>query len=189
MTLSGELWKRQGPVEREDCTIILSKIRRGTAQSHLNKKSPFLRGWMALLILHTIGVSLHLSHCRIEIALLIKDPLELICQGKKWVISPIFFISISNHVLSFTYYYSVLFQLLWIYLTTKRCRQCLTGSHRKAHSQLETICGAIIVLLQVGGELGDVVCRDSQLFHISGTRSKFRYVCPTKSIYSTHLSF
>lgn len=48
------------------------KIRRGTEQSHLNKKNvPFLLGGggKAPLILHTIGASLHLSHCRIEIAL------------------------------------------------------------------------------------------------------------------------
>ena len=38
---------------------------------------------MALFILHTIGVSFHLCHCGAEIAPLIKDPLELIYQGKK----------------------------------------------------------------------------------------------------------
>lgn len=81
--------KKTGSSEemREDSTIILSKIRRGTAQSHLNKKKkkcPFFGGGlMVLLILHTIGTSLHLPHCRIEIALLIKEALQLLCQGKK----------------------------------------------------------------------------------------------------------
>lgn len=68
----------------EHCTITLSKIRRGTLQSHLNnkKRAFFLKG-MALLILivilHTIAASLPSPHCRREIALLIKDCRELIC--------------------------------------------------------------------------------------------------------------
>lgn len=40
----------------------------------------------------------------------------------------------------------------------------------------ETICGAFIVVLQVAGEIPDVFIRDSQLSHISGTRSNLQYV-------------
>lgn len=70
-------------------------------------------GLMALLMLHTIGTSLHLSHCRIEMDPLIKDPLKLICQGRKRVIFAHRLISISNHV---TFSHILLFSIILFFL-------------------------------------------------------------------------
>ncbi len=66
---------------------------------------------MALLILHTIGASLHLSHCRIEIALLIKDPPHAHLPGEK---KERFRPSFSSHfnLKSCTFFHILLFSII-----------------------------------------------------------------------------
>lgn len=143
MTLSGDLWNRQGSEETREWTTPSSpsKIRRGTAQSHLNKRCPFFGGWIAHLILYTIGTNPALPFVELKWGFSSKIPLSSCTRVRNEWFCPS---SSSSHFhLKSCHFHLLLFSVIPDFMNLPVCNALCSGTWRLQQKSIsERICAA-----------------------------------------------